>query len=260
MKSGILNYRTNCTDLNCSVSHNFDSLSREDKILSHTPLVNSIACKLARQLPPNILPGDLIGAGVIGLIDAVNKFGSQKNVEFKVYARYRIEGAMWDELRALDWVPRSIRKKKVLYTKAYQHLQNKRGEPARDEEIARELGLPLSEFYTLINEINFSFLDAETLEQGGLQSQGKDSVEYILGKQEDPFYLVSHREQRKALARVIETLSQKEKLVISLYCYEGLNLKRIGEILSLTEGRVSQIRRKAIMNLKVKLMKTGFIH
>jgi RNA polymerase sigma factor for flagellar operon FliA len=210
-------------------------------------------------LPPNILPEDLMSAGVIGLIDAINKFDPQKNVQFKIYARYRIKGAMWDELRALDWVPRSIRRKKALYTKVCQNLQNRKGEPAEDEEIAQEFGLPLSKYYCLINEINCgSIMNVENLDQESLQSMEKDSAGHFLGLDEDPFYLVSLKERKKVLSRAIETLSHGEKIVISLYYFEELTLRQIGKILSLTESRVSQIHRKAIAKLGAICEKIGF--
>ena len=260
MRIEIPTYRQKCTDLKYPLSPNFSSVTRDDNILLYASLVKSIAHKLARQLPPSVLLGDLIGAGVIGLIDAANKFDPNKNVQFKVYARYRIEGAMWDELRALDWLPRSIKQKQVLYKKALLNLQNKKGEPPSSEEVARELGLQLSELYELIDEINVSFVDADRLQQGEIQSQEIGSLENIPGEQENPFHLASHREQRKVLSRVIETLSKQEQMVISLYYYEGLTLKQIGKILNLTESRVCQIHRKAIKTLKVKIKDSWFFH
>ena len=253
MRTEIASNRQNSTNLKYRLSPNFSSVNRDDNILLNASLVKSIAHKLSRQLPPNILLGDLIGAGVIGLIDAANKFDPNKNVPFKIYARYRIEGAMWDELRALDWLPRSVTQKKGVYNKVLLNLQKKKGEPPSSEEVARELDLQLSELYDLIDEITVSFVDVDCLQQGGIQSQEIGSLEHIPEEHENPFHLVSLREQRKILSRAIETLSQQQQMVISLYYYEGLTLKQIGKILSLTESRVCQIHRKAVKTLKVKL-------
>ena len=260
MRTEITSSRQNSTNLKYRLSPNFSPVNRDDNILLNASLVKSIAHKLSKQLPPNVLLGDLIGAGVIGLIDAANKFDPNKNVPFKIYARYRIEGAMWDELRALDWLPRSIKQKQLLYKKALLNLQNKKGEPPSSEEVARELDLQLSELYNLIDEINVSLVDVDRLEQGGIQYQEISSLENIPGEHENPFHLVSLREQRKILSHVIGTLSKQEQIVISLYYYEGLTLNQIGKIMNVTESRVCQIHRKAIKTLKVKIKESCFFH
>jgi len=238
-----------------TVSPEAHDLNREAMILQYAPFIKYIAHRLAMRLPAHISIGDLIDAGVIGLIDALTKFDPNKNVEFKTYAEFRIRGAMLDELRSLDWVPRSLRQKATQIEKAIHHLEKKRGGPVDDEEIASELGLSLDTYYDLMNKIKgISFLDVEVLQQKIAHLPGEEILDLILEKKEnDPFHLLSVKELKKIVASAIGDLPPKEKLVISLYYYEEMTLKEIGETLDLTESRICQIHTKAILRLRGKL-------
>jgi RNA polymerase sigma factor for flagellar operon FliA len=229
--------------------------SREEVILHYTPLIKYIAHRLAMRLPPHILAEDLISAGLVGLMDALTKFDPDKNVAFKTYAEFRIRGAMLDELRSLDWVPRSVRQKAAHLERTLLHLERKMGRPAEDEEIVQELGLSLEEYYTLLNEVKgVSILDEEVLERKMAKLPGKDILDLLLDERgNDPFHELSLKELKKALASMIDELALNEKLVISLYHYEELTLKEIGETLNLTESRISQIHTKGILKLRGKL-------
>jgi RNA polymerase sigma factor for flagellar operon FliA len=233
--------------------HSF--LNREEAILRYAPLIKYIAHRLAMRLPSHISVDDLISAGVIGLIDAFNKYDPGKNVELKTYAEFRIRGAMLDELRALDWVPRSIRQKTAQLGRVILDLEKKKGGPVAEEEIASELGLSIDGYYGLLNKLyGISALDISLLHP----KKGRLSDEEILNllfdeEENDPFHLLSVKELKGILARAIEELSPREKMVISLYYYEELTLKEIGEVLDLTESRVCQIHTKAILKLRVKL-------
>lgn len=228
---------------------------REALILQYAPFIKYIAHRLAMRLPSHISLGDLIDAGVIGLIDALNKFNPNKNVEFKTYAEFRIRGAMIDELRSLDWVPRSLRQKASQIERIIIQLEKKRGRPAEDEEIAHELGLSLDQYYEVINKIKgVSFLDVEMVRQKVGPLPDEEILELLLEKKEnDPFHLLSVKELKSILSNAIGALPPKEKLVISLYYYEEMTLKEIGEVMGLTESRVCQLHTKAILRLRGRL-------
>jgi RNA polymerase sigma factor for flagellar operon FliA len=240
---------------NHAASPDVQASSREEVILQYTPLIKYIAHRLAMRLPPHISAEDLISAGLVGLMDALSKFDPEKNVAFKTYAEFRIRGAMLDELRSLDWVPRSVRQKAAHLERTLLQLEKKIGRPAEDEEIAHELDLPLDEYYNLLNEVKgISILDEEVLERQVTELPGEDILDLLLDeKGSDPFHELSLKELKKALASMIDELSPKEKLVISLYHYEELTLKEIGETLDLTESRICQLHTKGILKLRGKL-------
>jgi len=237
------------------VSPNVQVSSREEVILTYTPLIKYIAHRLAMRLPPHISAEDLISAGLMGLLDALTKFDPNKNVAFKTYAEFRIRGAMLDELRSLDWVPRSVRQKAAHLERTLLSLEKKMGRPAEDEEIAHELGLSLEEYYDLLNEVKgISLLDREVLERKMASLPDGDILDLLLDERgKDPFRELSLKELKNALASMIDELSPKEKLVISLYHYEELTLKEIGETLDLTESRICQIHTKGMLKLRGKL-------
>lgn len=228
---------------------------REKTILQYTPLIKYIAHRLAMRLPAHIMIDDLISAGVIGLIDAINKFDPGRNVEFKTYAEFRIRGAMLDELRALDWVPRSVRQKATQVEQTVLHLEREKGRTVDDEEVASALGLSIETYYEWMNEIKgISFLDVEFFRPKTYELSDEDILSLLAdGKENDPFHLLNLKELKDQLARAIEELSPREKLVLSLYYFEDLNLKEIGEVLELTESRICQIHTKGILKLRGKL-------
>lgn len=255
MKTKALKYQLNDHLRDLDTPGEQDPVSQEDRVLKYSPLIKFVAHRLAMRLPTHISVQDLISAGVIGLMDALSKYDPNKGVEFKTYAEFRIRGAMLDELRAMDWVPRSVRQKATHIERTILHLENKMGRPVEDEEVAGELGISLEDYYNSINEIKgLPLLDREMIENKVLKLSDRDILDLLTDEQEnDPFHQLSFKELKGALATAIEELPHKEKLVISLYYFEELTLKEIGEVLQLTESRICQIHTKVILRLRAKL-------
>ncbi|NPA48423.1 MAG: FliA/WhiG family RNA polymerase sigma factor [Thermodesulfobacteria bacterium] len=232
-----------------------DLQKRNELIIKYAPLIKYVAGRLAMKLPPNVDINDLISAGVMGLIDAINRFDPDRNIQFKTFAEFRIRGAMLDELRSLDWVPRSVRKKAALLEKTYQELEQELGRPVEDDEVAKALGITIDEFYRLLEETkNVSFVDIENIKRKIPDLNEEDIFDLIEDPdQPDPFEDCELRELRDVLAEAIDELPEKEKLVLSLYYYEGLTMREIGEILGYTESRISQLHSKALTRLRAKL-------
>jgi RNA polymerase sigma factor for flagellar operon FliA len=231
---------------------------QEQMVLQYAPLIKYIASRLALRLPSHISLEDLISSGIIGLIDAVQKFDPAKNINFKTYAEFRIKGAMLDELRSLDWIPRSVRKKTHLIENAYAQLQKSLGRAAEAEEVAEFLGLELEEFYQLLDETKT--VSVVTLEEGRKSAYGPpgflepELLETIQDDTARDALLATHYSQLQSIMmQAIETLPDKEKLLISLYYYEELTMKEIGEIMGYTESRISQLHTQAMYRLKHKL-------
>lgn len=232
-----------------------ERLDREAAILQYAPLIKYIAHRLAMRLPPHISIEDLVSAGVLGLMDALDKYDPKKKVQFKTYAEFRIRGAMLDELRSLDWVPRSIRQKSTQLEKTLARLEKDKGGAVEDEEVASEMGLSLEAYYDLLNEIKgVSLLDLEEIHQKLSDLSEEDPLGFFEDEPDhDPLEKLRVEELKGILARAIETLSPKEQQVLSLYYYEELTLKEIGEVLGYTESRICQIHGKAILKLRAKL-------
>ncbi|MDG4474865.1 FliA/WhiG family RNA polymerase sigma factor [Thiovibrio frasassiensis] len=230
---------------------------RNELILTYTPLIKYIAARLAARLPAQVSLDDLISCGIIGLIDAINKFDVSKNVQFKTYAEFRVKGAMLDELRALDWVPRSVRRKTTDLEKAYADIEKKMGRPATDEEVAQTMGLALDDFYKLLDETkSVSFMDIEFLRQKSTETSDPTLAETFAMDDRDPFTAINLSQIRELIADAISDLPEKEKLTVSLYYQEELTMKEIGEVLGYTESRISQMHSKAMFRLRTKLKKT----
>ena len=234
-------------------------LSSEERcklILHYAPLIKYVAGRLAMRLPSHISMDDLISCGVIGLMDAIEKFDPSKRIKFKTYAEFRIRGAMLDELRSMDWVPRSLRKKASELERVYTHLEKELGRPAEDEEVAREMGISLDEFYTLLDETkNITFLDIDIIKRHLPDSGSEEDIFDLIAddKTHDPFTRLNMSEIKEILKEAIRGLPEKEKLVVSLYYYEELTMREIGEIMGYTESRISQMHTKAILRLRAKL-------
>ncbi len=228
---------------------------RNEMILRYTPLIKYLAHRLAMRLPPHISMDDLVSAGVIGLMDALTKFDPEKQVEFKTYAEFRIRGAMIDELRSMDWVPRSVRQKATQIEKTINQLEKKQGRSVDDEEIASALGLSLEDYYETIKDLHgLSPLDMEEVQRRFSRLSLEEVLEVLVDSEENgPFHQYSLKELKQLLARAIDGLSEKEKMVISLYYYEELTLKEIGEVLGLTESRICQIHTKGVLTLRARL-------
>lgn len=230
---------------------------RNELILTYTPLIKYIAARLAARLPAQVSLDDLISCGIIGLIDAINKFDVSKNVQFKTYAEFRVKGAMLDELRALDWVPRSVRRKTTDLEKAYADIEKQTGRPATDEEVAQTMGLGLDDFYKLLDETkSVTFMDIEFLRQKTTEANDPTLAETFAMDDRDPFTAINLSQIRELIAGAISDLPEKEKLTVSLYYQDELTMKEIGEVLGYTESRISQMHSKAMFRLRTKLKKT----
>jgi RNA polymerase sigma factor for flagellar operon FliA len=234
-----------------------DPAWQEQMVLQYAPLIKYIASRLALRLPSHISQDDLVSSGIIGLMDAIQKFDPSKNINFKTYAEFRIKGAMLDELRSLDWTPRSVRKKSHLLENAYGQLQKSLGRPAETEEVAQLLGLELEEFHQLLDEtkaVSLVALEGRKIGSGNLGLAESDLPEVLQDENvRDSFLEVHFAELQEIMVRAIESLPDKEKLLISLYYYEELTMKEIGEIMGYTESRISQLHTQAVYRLRHKL-------
>ena len=230
-----------------------DFTKRERLIVEYAPLVKYIANRIAMRLPPHIEVSDLINAGIIGLIDAIEKFDPDKEVKFKTYAEIRIRGAILDELRSMDWIPRSIRKVINKLVNAYHELEQQLGRPAKDEEIAELLGLQMEEFYKLLkHSAGAPLISLDVMVDH--DDKRRDILSCLVDpKTTDAFGVLGLNELKDRVAGAIDDLPEKEKQVVSLYYYDELTMKEIGEVLDLTESRVSQIHTKAILRLRVRI-------
>ena len=233
---------------------------RDKLILHYSPLVKYVAGRVSVGLPANIEQGDLISYGVFGLIDAIEKYDPGRNIKFETYALARIKGAIIDELRAIDWVPRSIRAKARQVEKAFASLENRFHRSPTNQEIADELGLSLSDLEAIFTQISFVGLVAldELLSVGGERGEGVTLGDTIPdAKGEDPVAAFEVDEMKHMLADAINRLSEREKIVITLYYYEGLTLAEIGQVLGVTESRVCQMHTKAVIQLRSRLRDTS---
>lgn len=238
-----------------NVSTELDPEKRNELTLAYTPLIKYIASRLASRLPAQVSLDDLISCGIIGLIDAIDKFDINKNVQFKTYAEFRIKGAMLDELRSLDWVPRSIRRKITDLEQVYSVLEKKLGRPATDEEVAQKMNMPLENFHKLLDETKtVTFLDIELLRQRNPDTLLSDNLsDAFKGIDTDPYAALNLAEIRDQLAKAIDELPEKERLTVSLYYFNELTMKEIGHVLDYTESRISQMHSKAMLRLRTKL-------
>lgn len=229
-----------------------DPAWQERMVLQYAPLIRYFAGRLAMRLPSHISQEDLISSGIIGLIDAVQKFDSSKNIHFKTYAEFRIKGAMLDELRSLDWIPRSVRKKTHFLENAYAELQKDLGRPAEPDEVAEHLGLEMEDFYHLLDETkSVSLVTLDGCDWKIAEPQLPETLQDE--KLRDSLQTVHLSELREVVLQVIEALPDKEKLLISLYYYEELTMKEIGQIMGYTESRISQLHSQAICRLRHRL-------
>jgi RNA polymerase sigma factor for flagellar operon FliA len=227
---------------------------RDSFVMEYAPLVKVIALRLAMRLPPHIEVEDLINVGIAGLIEAIDRFDSAKGVKIETFLSFRIKGAMLDELRRLDWVPRSVRQKARKLEKDFVHCEEKLGRMPSDEEMAEYMNMNIEEYYRFIHDANgVSMLNIEEMGIGRLGDE-RSVLDIIADpKSKDPSLHLYLNECRKELAGAINALPEKERLILSLYYYEDLNLKEIGYVLGVSESRVCQLRIQAIVRLKGKL-------
>lgn len=230
---------------------------RNEMILEYLPLVKFIAGRIASRLPSHIEVSDLINSGIIGLIDAIEKFDASRKIKFKTYAEFRIKGAILDELRALDWVPRSTRQKASRLEKSYAELDQQLGRAASDAEMIAYLGISAEEFDVLVREAHgVALISLDELQGDNEENFERNLLEYLADPESmSPSQIMNLDQVYRIVADTIDQLPEKERLVISLYYYEELTMKEIGEILAITESRVSQIHTKAILRLRGRLLK-----
>jgi RNA polymerase sigma factor FliA len=233
-----------------------DQRLRERLILHYSPLVKYVAGRVGVGLPPNIEQADLVSYGIFGLIDALEKFDISRAIKFETYAISRIKGAIIDELRAIDWIPRSVRYKAREVEKAYAALEARLHRTPTEPEVAEELGIGLDELHTIFSQVSFVNVIAldELLNVGGERGDKLSLVDTLEDtKAEDPVQAFETEETKYLLARSINTLPEREKIVVTLYYYEGLTLAEIGQVLGVTESRICQMHTKAVLQLRAKL-------
>lgn len=226
---------------------------RHEIILEYAPHIKYISNRLALRLPPHIDISDVINSGIIGLIDAIEKYDESKGVKFKTYAEFRIRGAILDNLRELDWVPRSIRKTSTLVENTYVRLEKDLGRPATDDEAAEAMNVSIEEFHRIISQT--SGITLLSLEMISNHEDVRLKLIDCLTDDEgnNPLSVFGIEELGDIVAEAINSLPEKEKLVISLYYFDDLNMREISKTLKLTESRVSQLHAKAILRLRGKL-------
>jgi RNA polymerase sigma factor for flagellar operon FliA len=235
-----------------------DPSVKEQLILKYAPMIKYIAQRIAVRLPSHVDINDLMSSGMIGLIDALEKFNPDRDIQFKTYAEFRIKGAILDELRALDWVPRSVRQKINQLEDVYASLEQNLKRAATDEEVAEFLGVEMEELYSMLKKANgISLIGMESLGKDLSDEERMNLIESLTGSRKtDPSLLLKAKEIKDITAKAIEELPEKERIVVSLYYYEELTMKEIGKVLDITESRVSQVHTRAILRLRGKLRKT----
>ncbi len=236
-----------------------NQLSRDQLIEEYLPHVKRIVHRIAIHLPPHVEIDDLIHVGVIGLMQAIERYDSARNNTFLTYAIFRIRGAVLSELRSRDFLSRATRRKVRELDRAYMGLEQKMGRAVDDRELSDEIGVPLEEIQEIKKLSSISFVSFEEM---GIQTEEekRSVVDAMLNnKAEDALTLSRVKEMKNAVAEAIEQLPKKEKLVISLYYVDELTMKETGKALSITESRVSQIHSQAVIHLRSHLRKQGLL-
>ncbi|HWR36690.1 MAG TPA: FliA/WhiG family RNA polymerase sigma factor [Clostridia bacterium] len=230
-----------------------DREERDRLLMEQLPQVRYIARRIHDRLPQHVLLEDLVHAGVLGLMDALQKYDHRKNVQFKSYAKFRIRGAILDSLRELDWSPRDLRRKARRLEQANSKLGTELGRSASEMELAAELGMDLDEFQHMLTELGG--LDLGSLQiESSQDGHEEDLCEYLPGNpEESPYFLCLRSEMKALLATSISEMSEKEQQVLSLYYYEELTMKEVGAVLGVGESRVSQIHSLAMIRLRSRL-------
>lgn len=230
--------------------------AKQDLIKGYLPLVTTIAGRVSMKCSSMVDYGDLVGWGVIGLIESIDRFDPDKGVKFQTFARSRIRGAMMDGLREMDWVTRSTRKKAKQVQHAYNVLENELGRAATDEEVACRLGISLSEFHRILTEISQgAVLSLDEMIQVSQEGETVALLDAVPDRESpDPYLEYEAKEMTIRLARAIDGLPQREKLVITLHYYHDIMIKEIADLLGVTDGRVSQLHTQATLRLRARLL------
>ena len=228
-----------------------DKKIREELIMKYVPLVKNIVGRLASKLPIDAADKeDLINIGIMGLMSAIEKFDRTRNVQFETYASFRIRGAVLDELRAKDWVPRTTRSKDNRLENAMAALHKKLSRAPTEDEIAEQLGLSLADYFKLLDEARcVSLISTEDLPPDYLERYSRESIMEEISEG-SPLNLLMNMEIKDKLKNAIDQLPDKERLVLSLYYYEELTMKEVGRVMDLTESRVCQLHAQAVLRLR----------
>ncbi|MFN8201826.1 MAG: RNA polymerase sigma factor WhiG [Solirubrobacteraceae bacterium] len=233
-----------------------DARAREGLVVAYSPLVKYVSGRMASGLPAHVEEADLISYGLVGLISAIERFDIEREIKFETYAITRIKGAIIDELRSLDWVPRSVRARAREIEKANSKLEHRLQRAPTDEEMAAELDISVDEFQESLQQISTSTVAALD-ELWTVSDASGDQVSLLDTLQDpdapDPATVVDATELKDRVADAIARLPEREKLVVALYYYENLTLREIGEVLGVTESRISQLHTKAVLRLRSRL-------
>ncbi len=226
-----------------------DETAHNDLVIQHVTLVNRIAYHMVSRLPANVQVDDLVQAGMIGLLEAARNYNPSQGASFETYAGIRIRGSMLDEIRRLDWTPRSVHRKVRMVSEAVRLIENEKGRDARDHEVAEALELTLEEYHKILQDATgcrvFSFED--------MNSMGEDHESGMSGSDDGPLECLQDEDFKKNLSHSISGLPERERLVMSLYYDEELNLREIGEVLGVSESRVCQIHGQALIRLRARM-------
>ncbi|MDX2441700.1 MAG: FliA/WhiG family RNA polymerase sigma factor [Desulfobacterales bacterium] len=236
-----------------------DSLSREQIIMQYLPHVKRIVQRIAVYLPKNVEIDDLLNVGVIGLIQAIERYDPAMDNKFMTYAAFRIRGAVLSELRSRDHISRTNRRKVRELEKTYLKLEQKKGGDVEDHEVVKEMGVSFEQFHKIKQMSNISIISLEEMGYSSDKKRNSLSEMFINNKDEDALNQTGIKEVKVAIAKTIEELPEKEKLVISLYYMDELTMKETGKVLGITESRVSQLHSKAITRLRAKLRRKNLV-
>jgi len=231
---------------------------RDEIILEFLPMVRSIALRIVHRLPSQVQVDDLINAGILGLMDAIGKFNPEHNASFKTYANSRVHGSIIDELRKMDWAPRSVRKNTRTLEQAVFELEKQNSRNPTDEELAKYMNISVSEVSQMLYDASSTTLfSLDEVKRTSDDTMGGQTLLDVIPANDtpDPLHIFSIREVKHIVKETIETLPEKEKLVLSLYYFDELTMKEVGEVLDITESRVCQVHGRAIVKLKSKLAK-----
>ncbi len=228
---------------------------REKIIDEFIPVVKHLAYKVSKRYDDDDIIEDLISAGIVGLLEAMEKYDVSKGIKLNTFAYLRVRGAMIDELRSRDWFPRSARSKSKKINEVVRKLENKLGRLPQEEEVAEALGMDLDEYFTLLKDYgNLSVMSIEDLHE--LLGEDKERiVRYVMDESDDPEKCAEFYEIEKILAKELDKLPERQKYVMSLYYHEDMNMKEIAGVLGITEARICQIHSQAIINLRVTMKK-----
>jgi RNA polymerase sigma factor for flagellar operon FliA len=221
----------------------------DERVMQHAPLVKRIAYHLLSRLPDSVQADDLIQAGMLGLLEAIKNYDASQGASFDTYAGIRIRGSMLDEVRRSDWTPRSVHKKSRMVSDAIRTIENRTGHEARDVDVAEHLGIAIDEYNRILQDSN----SCRVFSVEELAQDGDHYLDEAVDQEESLAEGLTRESFQQAMAKAIMSLPERERLVISLYYDEELNLREIGEILNVSESRVSQICTQAVLRLRSRL-------